>query len=381
MPSSAATASQVPSLRSSATRAVGELRLQGRPHPSDLDRSRPEQGVEDVLGAADHQRTPGEELVRALRRSRCHRSRDGTDVAAELLGDVGGDQRPRALRSLDDDGELGQRRHDPVAGREGPAPRPRPRRQLRQHRSPFEQAPVQAAVRRRVGNVGPASEHGDRRAGVDGAAVGGGVDPEGHAADDDQARDRELIAEAPRHLAPVSGRPPRPDDGDGFLGQISRQQAPVADSDQGSRGVRGDREGAGVGVVVSAAGPAPGRRELGPHAGLSDPVDLGAQPLRVLGRHRLRQPIVVEPQQLRRARARRSGRDSLHVGRQPGQEPGPSQTGPAGARLTHPLSRRRRCSACAIASAPISASASRSAIVRASRSARSWARPLSPSRA
>ena len=73
--------------------------------------------------------------------------------------------------------------------------------------------PPERAVRRRVGDVGAAAEHGDRAAaGVEGAAVGAGVDPEGEAADDDHPGGGQLPAELARDLAPVGGGAARADD-------------------------------------------------------------------------------------------------------------------------------------------------------------------------
>ena len=47
----------------------------------------------------------------------------------------------------------------------------------------------------RVGDVGAAAEDGDRAAAVDRAAMGAGIDPEGEAADDDEARGGQLATE------------------------------------------------------------------------------------------------------------------------------------------------------------------------------------------
>ena len=76
--------------------------------------------------------------------------------------DVGGDQRARGLRRLDDHRHRAERRHDPVAVREVDAARRvcpagarrSPRRARRSAR--------RAAVARRVGDVGPAGEDRDR---------------------------------------------------------------------------------------------------------------------------------------------------------------------------------------------------------------------------
>ena len=86
-----------------------------------------------------------------------------------------------------------------------------------------------AAVRGRIGGVGTAAEHRDRRAArVERAAMGAGVDPEGEAADHDQARRRELAAEVARHLAAVGGRAARADD------RHRRLRLEVASSSAGS---------------------------------------------------------------------------------------------------------------------------------------------------
>ena len=56
-----------------------------------------------------------------------------------------------------------------------------------------------------VGDVGAAAEDGDRAAGVDGAAVGAGVDAEGEPADHDHPGTRQLPPQLAGDLAAVGG--------------------------------------------------------------------------------------------------------------------------------------------------------------------------------
>ena len=63
-------------------------------------------------------------------------------------------------------------------------------------------------MRSRVGGVGPATENGDRDAtGVEGAAVGAGVDAEGEAADHDDPGSGKLAAQLAGDLPPVGAGP------------------------------------------------------------------------------------------------------------------------------------------------------------------------------
>ena len=77
-------------------------------------RTGPEQQVEHVLRVADHRRALGEQLVRAARAPRGDRAGDGADLPAALDRHLGGDQRPGALRRLDDHGHA--RPSPPSAG-------------------------------------------------------------------------------------------------------------------------------------------------------------------------------------------------------------------------------------------------------------------------
>ena len=104
----------------------------------------PEQRVEDVLGVADHARAVGEQLVGPDRHPGADRARHRADVAAQLLGHLGGDQRARAPRRLDHDRHRPERGHDPVAGRKRPAPGAGPGRQLREHQPALADPPVEA---------------------------------------------------------------------------------------------------------------------------------------------------------------------------------------------------------------------------------------------
>ena len=80
-------------------------------------------------------------------------ARDGADRAAELARQPGGDERPGALAGLDHDDHRGQRRDDPVAGEEHPAPDARARPSSDTTAPAGEDPPVQ----RRACRVGTGS--------------------------------------------------------------------------------------------------------------------------------------------------------------------------------------------------------------------------------
>ena len=80
-------------------------------------------GVEDVPSVADQRRAVAQQRVRAARAPGGDRAGHGAEVAAEVSSDLGRDQRPGALRRLDDDGHLAERGDDAVAGGEAPAER------------------------------------------------------------------------------------------------------------------------------------------------------------------------------------------------------------------------------------------------------------------
>ena len=78
---------------------------------------------------------------------------------AEVLRELGRDERARALRRLDDDRQRRQPGDDAVARREAPAQRREPRRHLGDRGLRAHDRAVQRALARRVRDVGAAGEH------------------------------------------------------------------------------------------------------------------------------------------------------------------------------------------------------------------------------
>ena len=235
-------------------------------------------------------------------------------------------------------------------------------------------------MRRRVGDVGAAAEDGDRPARVDGAAVGAGVDAEGEAADHDQPRRRQLAAEVAGDLAPVGGGPARADDRHRAERLEAVEQARVAAADQRPGRVVGVAQADRVEVAVPAAGPASAPPASSP----------SARPRRAPrpGPASGRRPSAPSPRPGPRSRAAavpasasRPPRSRCSRCRGRARRGARSGAGSRRRRSAQSRSRLRSCSACAICSTPIVSSPARSATVRASRSARSWARPLSRCRA
>ena len=312
-----------------------------------------EHRVEHVLGVADEAGAAGEQVVGAGRGARGDRAGDGAEVAAEVRGEVGGDQRAGARGRLDHDRHPGQRRHDPVAGGEGPAPGGGARRQLGEDQALLADPPPERAVGGRVGDVGAAAEHGDRAAGVERAAVGAGVDAEGEAADDDHPGRRQLPPQLAGDLAAVGG---------GAAGADDRSPRRTARGRRAGRGRRG-RSAPRARRRRRAARPGRGRRG-GSRPSTAPPASSAARwrsverrdPAQQLGGDLRRrggdQVLVAEAQQFRRARAERAGRDLLDVGAE--QRPAArSGAGSRGRRGAQPRSRLRSCSAWAICSSPI----------------------------
>ena len=153
-------------------------------------------------------------------RARAQRARDlagdGEDLAPLLEREVGRDQGAAALARLDDDGDGGEARDDPVPRREAPGRRLDPGRVLRDDEAGRRDPARELGVRRRVVAVDPAAEHGDGDAvRLERAAMGLGVDAAREAADDDETRRGEVATEAPRDCGAVPGARTGADDGDG----------------------------------------------------------------------------------------------------------------------------------------------------------------------
>ena len=122
-----------------------------------------EQEVEDVARVADDGRAGVEQLVRARGGARGHRAGDGGDGAAEVGGEVGGDERAGARGGLDDDRQRRERGDDAVAGGEAPAVAAEAGRHLGDDGAGRDQPGVEVAHARGVRGLGAAGEHGDGR--------------------------------------------------------------------------------------------------------------------------------------------------------------------------------------------------------------------------
>ena len=102
----------------------------------------------------------GQQVVRPRRGAGADRAGHRPEVPAQVRGEIGGDQRAGALRRLDHHGHPGKRRHDPVARREGPAPRVVPGGSSEISRARGDPTHSEAA-RGRVGGRPAHSENGD----------------------------------------------------------------------------------------------------------------------------------------------------------------------------------------------------------------------------
>ncbi len=260
---------------------------------------------------------------------------DGAEVAAEVGGQVHGYEGSGACGGLDDDGHAGEGGHDPVAGWKRPAPGGGPGRQLGDRQADFADAAPEGAVAGRVGDVGAAAEDGDGAAGVEGAAVGAAVDPEGEAADDGHPRGGQLTPQLAGDLAAVGGGAAGADDRHRFERLQPLEQLRISAADQRPGSIGGVPQRARVEVAVAAAGPAPGHRQLfvQPFLGQRG-IPCQQLPRRLRGRD-LDQLLAGETQQFRRAGAGLAGRDPLDVWTEVRQQPGPPQALEAGARLKH----------------------------------------------
>ena len=128
----------------------------------------------------------------------------------------GGDQRPAPLGRLDHDHPQRQAADQPVPLREHAGQRLPARRRLAHQRPVGGDLFGQFVVFRRIDVQHAAGQHGDGPpAGRQGAAVGGGVDAAGQAADDGQSRPGQSAGQPLRLPQAVLGAVPRADDADG----------------------------------------------------------------------------------------------------------------------------------------------------------------------
>ena len=173
------------------------------------------------------------------------------------------------------------------------------------------------------------------RPGVERAAVGAGVDAEGEAADHDQPRRGQLAPQLAGDLAAVGGGPPGADDRHRAERLEPVEQAPGRrgrSAPRARRRRRAGRPGRGRrgGSRPSTAPPAAPRRAGAPASAATRASSCAA----TFGAAASTRSSLREPQQFRRARAGRAGRDPLDVGAEERQQPGAAQAVGAGARLS-----------------------------------------------
>ena len=106
-----------------------------------------------------------QELVGAGGVAAGHGPWDGGDGAAEVRGEVGGDEGARAGGGLDDDRDGRERGDDAVARGEAPAVAAEAGRHLRHHRARIDEPRVQVAHAGGIRGLGAAREDGDGRRG------------------------------------------------------------------------------------------------------------------------------------------------------------------------------------------------------------------------
>ena len=331
------------------------------------------------------------------------RAGHGRDLAAEVGGDLGGDQRARALRGLDDDGRR-RRGAAIVRLRAGKHQRCGAKPGGSSESTQCRAASSRCSARLLAGearSAPPASTATVGAAGLERPGVGGAVDAEGHAADDGDAGRRQARGRArarprgrPRRRGGCRRPPPR-----------GRRRRRSADERGQTAGIAGDVQDGGR-VVRGRAG-APGRRRRAgrrararrargrPQAPGLDRRELAARPAAAARRRAPRRARRRSSASTARSRPPASRRAPARGGR-PGGRPAtcaagtrrrPSRAPPGGAAGVRPVASRRLAPVGVLAEAErrerrasrvdLRRCPSRSAIVRATRRTRSWPRALS----
>ena len=173
------------------------------------------------------------------RHPRRHAPGNGGHRPAQVARELGGDQAAARIRRLDDERHACQPGHDAVAGREAPALRGGPRRQLGHHEAALGHLLVQAPVPAGIGPLRTARQNGQRRASpVEAAAVRCGIDAQREPAHDRDPGRAETASERVRDLGPVWRGPPGPDDRHRGRAPARREQLRTADAEEGRRRVR-----------------------------------------------------------------------------------------------------------------------------------------------
>ena len=153
-------------------------------------------------------------MVGAARELTGYLARNGQYVSTFVESQVGGDQRAAALARLDDHGRVREPGDDPVSRGEAP------RGGLDSRWVFGDDPPARRDLggERRMGAwivaVDPAAEHGDRRSGLEGAAVRGRIDATREPRHDDDAGRGQVARECAGDLRSVRRAGPGTDDRD-----------------------------------------------------------------------------------------------------------------------------------------------------------------------
>ena len=148
------------------------------------------------------------------RRSRGHVPRHSGYRAAEIAGELRGDQAAARIGGLHDHGHLREPRHDPVACREAQRYGCGARRQLRQHQAPIANPVGEAAMTPRIDDVRTAARTATGCLRRQAAAMSRRVDPQRQPADNRDPGCRQPATQGVGHLPAVGagtrGRRSRP---------------------------------------------------------------------------------------------------------------------------------------------------------------------------
>ena len=179
---------------------------------------------ENVLGVFAKRGSVADQVVAAPALRRVDPTRHGEHLPVIVGGHVGGDERAAFQVGLHHHGAKRHSGNDAVADREALLVALPIERKLGDHRAVFDDVLVQFCVLRRVNDVDPGAEHGDRSAlRREGALVRGGIDAPRAAADHRDTVAGELVGQFAGGVLPVMRRAPRTDHRDAVF--VLRQQA------------------------------------------------------------------------------------------------------------------------------------------------------------
>ena len=201
-------------------------------------------------------------------------------LAPHIARQPRGDERARFLHRLDDDGALRKPGDDPVAIGEMPRARFGARGLFGDQQPTHGDHLLQLGIVGRVGDVDPAGDHADRRAGPLGGAdrslVRRGIDPARQPRHDARPVRDEVVRDLAREAAGRGGGIARADQRDARSG--GRQRDVAADDQRGRRAVDLGQQRRVIGVVQEqiARARSLGRRDLARYRARSGTV--GARP-------------------------------------------------------------------------------------------------------